>query len=46
MAALRNLVITLIHRSGSSQVAASRRHFASHPHLAFRFLLPSRSAQQ
>jgi predicted transposase YbfD/YdcC len=46
MAALRNLVITLIHRSGSSQIAASRRHFASHPHLAFRFLLPRRSAQQ
>lgn len=46
MAALRNLVITLIHRSGSSQIAASRRHFASHPHLAFRLLLPRKSAQQ
>jgi predicted transposase YbfD/YdcC len=31
MAALRNLAITLIHRSGSSQIAASRRHFAAHP---------------
>jgi hypothetical protein len=31
MAALRNLAITLIHRCGSSQIAASRRHFASHP---------------
>jgi hypothetical protein len=27
MAALRNLVLTLIHRFGSSQVAASRRSF-------------------
>src|SRR6266567_5697593 len=33
MAALRNLAITLIHRSGSSQIAASRRHarFSSSP---------------
>src|SRR5438105_14432536 len=31
MAALRNLAITLIHRTGSSQIAASRRHFAAHP---------------
>ena len=46
MAALRNLAITLIHRQGSSQIAATRRHFASHPRHAFRLLLPSRSAQQ
>ncbi len=46
MAAFRNLAITLIHRQGSSQIAATRRHFASHPRLAFRFLLPRRSAQQ
>ncbi len=47
MAALRNLAITLIHRSGSSQIAASRRHFASHPREAFSLLLPQRrSAQQ
>ncbi len=31
LAALRNLAITLIHRQGSSQIAATRRHFASHP---------------
>jgi predicted transposase YbfD/YdcC len=46
MAALRNLAITLIHRQGSSQIAATRRHFASHPRLAFRLLLPRRSTQQ
>jgi predicted transposase YbfD/YdcC len=46
MAALRNLAITLIHRHGSSQIAATRRHFASHPRRAFDLLLPSRSAQQ
>jgi len=46
MAALRNLAITLIHRTGSSQIAASRRHFASHPRLAFTLLLQRRSAQQ
>jgi hypothetical protein len=46
MAALRNLAITLIHRSGSFQIAASRRHFASHPREAFSFLLQRRSAQQ
>lgn len=46
LATLRNLAITLIHRQGSSQIAATRRHFASHPHLAFRLLLPTRSAQQ
>ena len=46
MAALRNLAITLIHRSGSFQIAASRRHFASHPREAFTFLLQRRSTQQ
>ena len=47
MAALRNVAITLIHRSGSSQIAASRRHFASHPREAFSLLLQKRrSAQQ
>jgi hypothetical protein len=46
MAAFRNLAITLIHRQGSSQIAATRRHFASHPRLAFRLLLPRRSTQQ
>ena len=46
LAALRNLAITLIHRSGSSQIAVTRRHFASHPREAFLFLLQRRSAQQ
>src|SRR6266567_7948491 len=46
MAALRNLAITLIHRSGSSQIAASRRHFAAHPREAVTLLLQRRSAQQ
>jgi len=46
MAALRNLAITLIHRSGSFQMAASRRHFASHPREAFTFLFQRNSAQQ
>src|SRR5712691_795120 len=45
LAALRNLAITLILRSGSSHIAASRRHFASHPREAFA-LLQRRSAQQ
>ena len=46
MAALRNLSITLIHRLGSSQIAATRRHFASHPRHAFDLLLSRRPAQQ
>jgi predicted transposase YbfD/YdcC len=46
LAALSNLVITLLHRQGSSQIAASRRHFASHPRKAFDLLLPRRSSQQ
>jgi hypothetical protein len=44
LATFRNLAITLIHRQGSSQIAATRRHFASHPRLAFRLLLPTSSA--
>lgn len=46
LATLRNLAITLIHRSGSSQIAATRRHFASHPRKAFDLLLPKRFSQQ
>lgn len=38
LAALRNLAITLIHRSGSSDIAASRRAFAYHPRRALRLL--------
>jgi predicted transposase YbfD/YdcC len=41
LAALRNLVITLIHRSGSRCIAASRRAFAYHPHRALALLIPS-----
>src|SRR5260221_2830730 len=39
MAALRNLLITLIHRLGSAQIAASRRYFAYHPEQALAFLV-------
>lgn len=46
MAALRNLAITLIHRNGSSQIAASRRHFSSHPREAFSLLLLQRRSTQ
>jgi len=46
LAALRNLAITLIHRSGSSRIAATRRHFASHPRHAFDLLLPKEVSQQ
>jgi len=37
MAALRNLALTLIHRCGSSHIAASRRFFAYHPEQALAF---------
>ncbi len=40
LAALRNLALTLIHRTGSRQIAASRRTFAAHPERAFALLLP------
>jgi predicted transposase YbfD/YdcC len=46
LATLRNLAITLIHRSGSSQIAVTRRHFASHPRQAFSLLLPKKLSQQ
>jgi predicted transposase YbfD/YdcC len=46
LATFRNLVITLLHRQGISQIAATRRHFASHPRHAFDLLLPSRVSQQ
>ena len=46
LAALRNLVITLIHRQGSCHIAASRRHFASFPAFALHLLLPRRFPQQ
>jgi predicted transposase YbfD/YdcC len=46
LATLRNLAITLIHRQGFSQIAATRRHLASFPAQAFDLLLPKRSSQQ
>ena len=39
LAALRNLVITLIHRQGSTQIAVTRRWFAFHPEKALAVLL-------
>jgi predicted transposase YbfD/YdcC len=38
LAACRNLALTLIHRSGSSHIAASRRSFSYHPRRAFDLL--------
>lgn len=46
MAALRNLALTLIHRCGTSQIAATRRAFAFHPQQAFDLLLQGRTPQQ
>jgi len=39
MAALRNLVLTLIRRTGTTQIAAYRRHLAAYPAKALRLLL-------
>jgi len=44
VAALRNLVITLIHRHGSSQIASTRRSLSSHPEQAFAWLLALQAA--
>ena len=45
MAAVRNLVLTLIRRTGTTQIAAYRQHLRSRPAIALRFLGPkSRSA--
>jgi hypothetical protein len=46
LAACRNLAMTLIHRSGSSHIAASRRSFSYHPRTAFDLLLSRASPQQ
>jgi predicted transposase YbfD/YdcC len=40
MAACRNLCITLIHRTASTEIGASRRSFAYHPAQALALLLP------
>lgn len=45
MAAVRNLVLTLIHRCGSSQIAATRRYFAYHPEQALAFLFQQEGQQ-
>lgn len=46
LAAFRNLTITLIHRSGSCQIKATRRHFASCPLEALALLTSSNGGQQ
>ena len=46
MAAFRNLAITLIHRFGSCQIKATRRHFASCPLQALALLTTSTGGQQ
>ena len=46
LAACRNLVITLLRRSGFSHIAASRRSFSYHPRKAFALLLARASPQQ
>jgi predicted transposase YbfD/YdcC len=45
LAAFRNLVITLLRRTGTTQIAAARQHLRSRPAQALRLLLPkTRSA--
>lgn len=44
MASLRNLVIPLIHRHGSSQIISPRRSLSSHPQRACAWLLEPRAA--
>jgi predicted transposase YbfD/YdcC len=46
LAAFRNLAITLIHRFGSSQIRATRRHFASCPQQALALLSLQKGGQQ
>jgi predicted transposase YbfD/YdcC len=46
MAALRNLVISLIRRLGTRQITATRRHFAAHPRKALRLLLSPRRSHR
>jgi predicted transposase YbfD/YdcC len=42
MAAVRNLVITLIRRTGTAQIAAYRQHLRTHPTKALRLLVPKK----
>jgi predicted transposase YbfD/YdcC len=46
LAACRNLALTLIHRSGSSHIAASRRSYSYHPRRAFDLLFARASPPQ
>ncbi len=46
LAALRNLVITLLHRVGHTAIAAARRHFAAHPAEALALLVLSPAPAQ
>ena len=41
MAAVRNLALTLIRRTGTTQIAAYRQHLRSRPAIALRFLVPT-----
>ena len=45
LAACRNLALTLIHRSGSSQVSATRRSFSYHPEQALALLCSTEGRQ-
>ncbi len=40
MAAFRNLVLTLIRRTGTTEIAAFRQHVRSRPTKTLRFLVP------
>jgi predicted transposase YbfD/YdcC len=42
MAAVRNVVITLIRRTGTTQIAAYRQHLRTHPTKALRLLVPKK----
>lgn len=46
LAAPRNVAITLIHHIGFSQITATGRQFASHPHKALSLLLSQKGGQQ
>jgi predicted transposase YbfD/YdcC len=45
-ATFRNLAITLLHRTGTSHIAATRRSFSHRPALALRLLFQRRTSQQ
>jgi len=40
MATVRNLTLTLLHRTGATDIASARRHLAAHPSQALRLLIP------